>query len=91
MVFTCGILEHHLSFLDLQGNEVMFLIEAAIIEEEAAVLQGGKTERRTHTQKPKFINISATDLPYASLQSSFLSFSLSRQHGVQTHWMADLN
>lgn len=47
---TCGIFEHHLSFLDLQGDEVVFLIEASIIEEKTSVLQGGKTRKYTHTE-----------------------------------------
>lgn len=45
---TCRIFEHHLSILDFQCDEVMFLIEASIIEEKTIVLQGGKT-----TQKQK--------------------------------------
>ena len=48
---TCGIFEHHLSFLDLQGDEVVFLIEASIIEEKTSVLQGGKTRKCTHTHR----------------------------------------
>lgn len=39
---ACGILEHHLTILDLQGDEVMFLVEASVVEEKPAVLQGGK-------------------------------------------------
>lgn len=39
---ACGILEHHLSILDLQGDEVMFLVEASVVEEKPAALQGGK-------------------------------------------------
>lgn len=45
---TCGIFEHHLSLLDLQGNEIMFLIEASVVEEKTTVLQGGKTTRMIH-------------------------------------------
>lgn len=39
---ACGILEHHLSILDLQGDEVMLLVEATIVEEKPIVLQGGE-------------------------------------------------
>lgn len=56
---TCGILKHNLSFLDLQGNEVMFFIEASIIEEKPAVLQGSKSTQMEHRNahlEPKITN-----------------------------------
>lgn len=46
---TCGIFEDHLSFLDLQCDEIMFLIEASVVEEKTALLQSGKTRQDTHT------------------------------------------
>lgn len=55
---TCRIFEHHLSVLDFQGDEVMFLIEASIVEEKTIVLQGGKTTQKQ--KKTMFIMCSAT-------------------------------
>lgn len=47
---TCGILEHHLSLLDLQGNEVVLLVEASIVEEKATFFQCGKSRQFKHTK-----------------------------------------
>lgn len=48
---TCGIFKHHLTFLDLQGNEIMFFIEASIIEEKPTVLQGSKSTQKETTER----------------------------------------
>lgn len=65
---TCRIFEHHLSILDFQGDEVMFLIEASIIEEKTIVLQGGKTIQK---QKKTMSIMYSAIKSYSFLVTSF--------------------
>lgn len=56
---ACGILEHHLSILDLQGDEVMFLVEASVVEEKPAVLQCGEAVgAEKHSLSTSFLELS---------------------------------
>lgn len=44
---TCGVGELNLLLDDFHGDEVMFLIEAAVVEQQAVGLPGSKSEQKT--------------------------------------------
>lgn len=44
---TCGVGELNLLLDDLHGDEVMFLVEAAVVEQQAVRLPGSKSKQKT--------------------------------------------